>query len=173
MSHSPRSTPVRPVSPLAAPMYGASLGAAFRRFWKKYAVFTGRASRSEFWWWQLILLIGLFAIALISVVVTLIPAVQSDGRAGTINPTYFVVSAILWAIILAVLVPTFSLIWRRLHDTNRSGGYYFLGLVPIVGPFILLAFLVSPSDPAGIRFDQPATDSTRVGGSTPRQRRSH
>ncbi len=39
---------------LDQPYYGAPLGAAVQRFFKKYATFTGRASRSEFWWWVLV-----------------------------------------------------------------------------------------------------------------------
>src|SRR4051794_17713464 len=40
--------------PLSQPLYGATIGQAVRRFWKKYVTFTGRASRSEFWWWYLV-----------------------------------------------------------------------------------------------------------------------
>ena len=55
---------------------------------------------------------------------------------------------------LAVLIPWLALAWRRLHDTNRSGGWWFIGWIPIVGQIILLVFLVQPPNPAGSRFDR-------------------
>ena len=53
-----------------------------------------------------------------------------------------------------VLVPGLALTWRRLHDTNRSGALYFLGLIPIVVPIILLVFVLIPQNPEGARFDK-------------------
>ena len=44
-------------TPLWAPLYGATLQQAVQRFFKKYAIFSGRASRSEYWWWALVSLI--------------------------------------------------------------------------------------------------------------------
>ena len=58
----------------------------------------------------------------------------------------------VWA--LAIVVPSLALIWRRLHDTNRSGGYFFLALIPFVGSIILLVFMLLDSNPAGARFDR-------------------
>ena len=55
---------------------------------------------------------------------------------------------------LAILVPFLAISWRRLHDTNRSGGYYFLAFIPFVGPIILIVLLALPSNPAGARFDR-------------------
>jgi uncharacterized membrane protein YhaH (DUF805 family) len=66
-----------------------------------------------------------------------------------------VVIALAWVVSLGLLVPSLALVWRRLHDTNRSGGYYFMGLIPFVGPIILIVFFASASDPGGARFDQP------------------
>jgi uncharacterized membrane protein YhaH (DUF805 family) len=64
---------------------------------------------------------------------------------------YVTLSAI-WG--LATLVPNLALAWRRLHDTNRSGGFYFIGLIPFVGWIIVLVFMLLPADPAGARFDR-------------------
>jgi uncharacterized membrane protein YhaH (DUF805 family) len=151
----PPQPPLPSEPPLWAPYYGASIGSAFARFWKKYATFSGRASRSEFWWWELIYAIVLVVLDFLVTGVTLTPAAQSDGAAGTFNPAYFAVNALIWVVTLASLVPTLALVWRRLHDTNRSGGFYFMGFIPLAGPIILLVFLASPPDPAGVRFDQP------------------
>lgn len=142
--------------PLWAPYYGASIGVAFSRFWRKYATFTGRASRSEFWWWYLVYIIFVIVFEIVFFSVAARGAVVSPtSGAMSFGPAYFVVLGIFWVVSLGVLVPTLAIMWRRLHDTNRSGGYYFLGLIPLVGPIILIVFLASASNPAGARFDRP------------------
>lgn len=85
----------------------------------KYADFNGCASRSEYWWWVLFLLLG----ALISAV---------------ISPKLMAV------FYLATLLPTFAVTARRLHDTDRSGWWQLISIVPLIG-LILLVFLIQDS----------------------------
>jgi uncharacterized membrane protein YhaH (DUF805 family) len=138
-------------APLDAPLRGASFGQAVSRFFKKYATFHGRASRSEFWWWFL-------ANTVISSVLYGIASVTGGMMAMDENgiPTLTYGAAMipytLWA--LATLIPWLALSWRRLHDTNRSGAWWFIGLIPFVGGIILLVFFVLAPDPAGARFDR-------------------
>lgn len=141
--------------PLSAPYYGASLGVAFSRFWRKYATFSGRASRSEYWWWVLVSLIVEAIAFLLGTVSGGIYGPPSATGALTFGAGYWIYLTIslIWG--LATLVPGLALIWRRLHDSNRSGGFYFLVLVPFVGPIILLVFVLLGPDPAGARFDRP------------------
>jgi uncharacterized membrane protein YhaH (DUF805 family) len=130
------------------PLYGATMGQAFTRFWKKYAVFTGRSSRSEFWWMALIGLIAEIAFTALDLVIAdgnLPPALALLGPGG-------IISLICG---LIALVPTVALQTRRLHDTNRSGWWQLLVLIPLVGAIILLVLLVSASDPAGSSYDRP------------------
>ena len=141
--------------PLWAPYYGASLGVAFSRFWKKYATFSGRASRSEFWWWELIYFIYVIILEIALVSTGAGVAVAASNGTVAFSPASYVVLAVVWITSLGTLIPTLALAWRRLHDTNRSGGYYFLGFIPLVGGIILIVFFASASDPAGARFDQP------------------
>jgi uncharacterized membrane protein YhaH (DUF805 family) len=140
--------------PLSAPYYGASLGIAFSRFWRKYATFSGRASRSEYWWWYLISIIGAAILFLIGTVAGGVYGPPADAGAPTLGPGYGIYLTLTLIFGLAVLVPGFALIWRRLHDTNRSGAFYFLVLIPFVGPIILLVFVLLPPNPEGARFDQ-------------------
>jgi uncharacterized membrane protein YhaH (DUF805 family) len=139
---------------LSQPLYGATFGQAVSRFFKKYATFTGRASRSEFWWWFLVnTLVGL-----VLYVITLLlggSGATFDATTGTSTPgPGFVVGIVLSSIwFLATIVPWLALVWRRFHDTNRSGAFYFLSLIPFVGGIIVLVMLALPSDPAGARFD--------------------
>lgn len=130
------------------PYYGAPFAAAVRRFFAKYAVFAGRASRSEFWWWFLANLI-------VSAVLSLVGDI-GGGASGPHGPTglYLAMNGVLGLWALATLVPNFALAWRRLHDTNRSGWWWLLNLIPVIGWIIVLVFQAQGPDPAGVRFDR-------------------
>ena len=88
----------------------------------KYATFDGRASRSEYWWWALFLIV-------LDVVLAVILA--------AISPKALI---LLYLVILGLLLPSLAVTVRRLHDTGRSGWWYFIGFVPLVGGIILLVF---------------------------------
>jgi uncharacterized membrane protein YhaH (DUF805 family) len=140
--------------PLSAPYYGASLGVAFTRFWRKYATFSGRASRSEYWWWALV---GVIVSIVINIIGSLAGGIYStDPSAAPLTPGpgygIYTTLSVLW--FLAAVVPTLALVWRRLHDTNRSGGFYFFLLIPLVGWIFVLVFLLSGPKPEGARFDK-------------------
>ena len=141
--------------PLWAPYYGAPIGEAAKRFYQKYATFTGRASRSEYWWWMLISIV-------VSIVLNIIMSVA--GAAGTTVDTLGntvpgpgavvgVILLVIWG--LAVIVPSLALTVRRLHDVNFSGWMILIGLVPVVGSLAVLVFTLLPSKPEGQRFDVP------------------
>ncbi|WP_295121724.1 DUF805 domain-containing protein [uncultured Leifsonia sp.] len=136
-------------APLDQPLYGASFGEAIRRFFKKYADFTGRASRSEFWWWYL------FAIIIGAVYGILLSSLGTLGNGGSGLGAFGWVLVVLYSLWgLAILVPSLALIWRRLHDANLAGPFFFLGFIPLVGWIILLVFYLLPSKPEGARFDR-------------------
>ncbi|KFI54500.1 DUF805 domain-containing protein [Bifidobacterium callitrichos] len=89
--------------PLHQPYYGCPPQEAFLRFFKKYVTVSGRASRSEYWWWMLIA----FGIALMLRFL----ANATDGALGFLGT--------IWT--LGTLVPGFAIAIRRLHDSNRPG----------------------------------------------------
>ncbi|MEK9910168.1 MAG: DUF805 domain-containing protein [Candidatus Thalassarchaeaceae archaeon] len=98
-----------------------------------YFSFNGRASRSEYWWW----ILAQFTI--------LIPLSFLDGLVfgwESNDPTWF--SNIF---LLLVLLPSLSVLVRRLHDTGRSGWWYFIALVPCAGIIILLVFTIMDGEP--------------------------
>lgn len=137
--------------PLSAPYYGATFGVAFKRFWQKYATFSGRASRSEFWWWELV---GVVVWAVLSVI--LVPSIVlgfAGGSDFSMNGgiIFVIVFSGLWGV--ATIVPSLALAWRRLHDANFSGLFFLLSLIPGVGGLMFLGFALLPSDPRGARFD--------------------
>jgi uncharacterized membrane protein YhaH (DUF805 family) len=78
-------------------------------------------------------------------------AASAGGNSS--GAAYTVLLVLIWIIALAAVVPSLALVWRRLHDTNRSGGYYFMSFIPLAGPIILIVLLASASHPAGARFD--------------------
>ncbi len=101
---------------------------------KKYAVFEGRARRREFWMFTLFN--AIFAIAL-SIVDMIVGLDIGNLNIGVLNIIYS----------LAVLLPSLGVTVRRLHDTNRSGWWIFIGVIPFVGPIILLVLLFLDSTP--------------------------
>jgi uncharacterized membrane protein YhaH (DUF805 family) len=138
--------------PLDQPYYGAPFGVAAKRFFQKYATFSGRASRSEYWWWALVVFIVSAVLNIASLAAGGAAAAMTGETSLTPGATVVSAIAVIWT--LATIIPTLALAWRRLHDTNRSGAWYLLILIPIVGAIILLVFFVSASDPAGRRFDR-------------------
>jgi uncharacterized membrane protein YhaH (DUF805 family) len=91
-----------------------------------YAQFSGRASRSEYWWFFL----GSFLIGIALGVI--------DAALG---------SAVLTSLfVLGIIIPSIALNVRRLHDTGRSGWYVLLSLIPLFGPLVLLVFYASQGD---------------------------
>lgn len=141
--------------PLWAPYYGATLPVAVQRFFKKYATFSGRASRSEYWWWALVA----FAVGVVLNIITSVAGaagstVTADGTPVP-GPGALVGSILLIIWGLAVIVPSFALLVRRLHDANLSGWLALLILVPFLGALALIVMAILPSNPAGQRFDRP------------------
>lgn len=139
--------------PLWAPYYGAPFPAAVKRFFKKYATFSGRASRSEYWWWTLVsVVVGM----VLNIIVNAGAAsTTSTGVTSAPGPgaTFGFILIGIWS--LATIVPSLALSVRRLHDGNFSGWLLLLALVPFLGTLAVLIFMILPSNPAGQRFDQP------------------
>ena len=150
MTYRSKAAPI----PLSAPYYGATFPIAVRRFWEKYATFSGRASRGEYWWWALVS--GTVGVVLMSIYIPSLLAARTGGEGLKINAgiVFVLVTGLLW--FAATIVPTLALFWRRLHDANLSGLYSLAMLVPTVGWLFILVFTILPSNPAGARFDQPA-----------------
>jgi uncharacterized membrane protein YhaH (DUF805 family) len=98
---------------------------------KKYAVFTGRARRTEYWMYTL------FNIVILVVLGAIDGTFSGKGHVGVLYGIYA----------LATLVPSLAVGVRRLHDTTRSGWWLLISLVPLVGGIILIVFLAQDSHP--------------------------
>ncbi len=97
-----------------------------------YANFEGRARRREYWLFYLANCIVSVALNIISLAI--------GGDLSTLN----FVDVISLLYVLALLVPVIALTIRRLHDTDRSGWWLLIALVPIIGAIVLFVFMVLP-----------------------------
>lgn len=105
------------------PQFGTvGFGEAIKICFSKYADFKGRAPRAEYWWFFLL-----------SFILGCIPIVN-------------------FIAILVLLIPSLAVAWRRLHDIGKGGGWYFLGLIPIVGGIILLVWYCTEGEKHPNRF---------------------
>lgn len=105
-----------------------SFGEAIQSCFSKYASFEGRASRSEYWFFtlfQLLMIIGAFVVG------------------GMLDETLMII-LVLFSI-LGLFLPMLSVTVRRLHDTNRSGWWYWISIIPYIGVFVFLIFMVLDS----------------------------
>lgn len=93
----------------------------------RYAVFEGRARRSEFWYFQLFQFLVYFALGILSV--TRVFAV--------LVPVFYV----------ACFIPNLAVSWRRFHDVGRSGLWYFISYIPIAGFILVVIWLSQDSQP--------------------------
>lgn len=106
----------------------------------KYVTFSGRASRSEYWYFFLFLFLG-------NVVATLIDSAVFDSVTTTVETTETSASAsientgpVTAIFSLAVLLPHLAVLWRRMHDTGRSGFYALLPLLLMIAAAGVLVF---------------------------------
>ncbi len=136
------------------------MGQAWQRFWRKYADFTGRASRSEFWYaylWVTMLTFGSYVLMLVLLGgLTAVIAAGSDSSAGAVVGVVSGLIGFLWfAAYLAMIVPFIAVSVRRLHDAGYGGVYYLMGFIPFVGGILLLVYLATESRPQGAAYDVP------------------
>jgi len=101
---------------------------------KKYAVFSGRARRKEYWFFVLFNILISIALSMVDV---MLGTANADTGTGLLGGIYS----------LAVLIPSIAVLVRRLHDTDRTGWWALIGLIPIIGWIVLFVFLVQDSRP--------------------------
>ena len=105
----------------------------------QYATFSGRARRSEFWWWYL-------AVFIVSAAFAGLAILWGSGTAGTLIRVGYALFS------LAILVPTIATATRRLHDRGMAAWWLALFFIPVVGDIVLLVLLALPGDPGPNRY---------------------
>ena len=122
---------------------------AVRSCFAQYVGFSGRARRSEFWYFYLFTII-------LSVVASVLQRAVSSSSSGFITGI----------VALAIILPSLAVGVRRLHDTSRSGWWLLIGLIPIIGTIVLIVFYVQDShgdnqygpSPKGVGAAYPASN---------------
>lgn len=138
--------PVVQAQYIPVPQHGQYTGlvGAVKSYFKQYATFSGRSTRSEFWWMQLILW-GLL------LVVSIFGTGSNGGVAGFLGGLMMFIYVLF---VLGTVVPTLALFVRRLHDANMSGGFLALALIPYAGALIICILAALPSNPRGVRYEK-------------------
>lgn len=116
-------------------------------WWKKvvlenYANFTGRARRSEYWYFALLNLI-----VAVPMIILFVAFAESGGSSDVISTIFMF---LLVGMALLLFIPGLAVSVRRLHDTGKSGWWYLIGVIPIisyVGSIVLLVFYCMDSEP--------------------------
>ena len=106
---------------------------------KNYANFEGRARRKEYWMYTLFNIIALVVLMLL------------DRMLGLASPTYGI-GPLYGLYALAVLLPGVAVLVRRLHDTDKSGWWWLIAFIPLIGGVVLLVFSVMAGDAGSNRF---------------------
>ncbi|VXB35685.1 conserved hypothetical protein; putative inner membrane protein [Flavobacterium sp. 9AF] len=97
---------------------------------ENYATFRGRARRSEYWYFVL----GNIILAILAYLIDNLFGLNFDEDAG--GPLYLIV-------LLGTIIPTIAVMIRRLHDVGKSGVFFLVWFIPIVGPIWLLVLLLT------------------------------
>lgn len=108
----------------------------------KYAQFTGRASRGEFWKYVLVVFI-------INLIFTLL-----QNLLGTLSIAYYIVMGLNAIIMLGLLLPSLAVSVRRMHDIGKGGGWIFINLVPLIGSIWFLILTIKEGE-GDNRFGSP------------------
>jgi len=116
---------------------------------KKFAAFSGRARRKEFWLFMLFYYVGALVLAFV------------DGFAGTFDPeTGVAILSTLFSLVF--FLPALTVSIRRLHDIDRSGWWFLIGFIPLIGLIVLIVFYVKRGTA-----DQNRYGNDPLGGTAP------
>ena len=118
--------------------------------WQRATDFSGRSRRKEYWYFQLfngivVVFLALFAVAF------------SDENKPAMVPLF-----LMFLYCLVLFVPALAVTIRRLHDIGRSGWWYFIGFVPLIGGIILFVFTLLDSEPCANPWGLDPKASERV-----------
>jgi uncharacterized membrane protein YhaH (DUF805 family) len=132
---------------------------AVKTCFSKYVTFSGRAQRSEFWWFWLFLFAGQIILSIVdSTLFGTVTTYDGGFEAHTNTP---ILSGLFS---LAVFLPSLAVAVRRLHDTDRSGWWYLLCLIPLIGIIVLIVWWASKGTAGANRFGNDPLGGSGHGG---------
>lgn len=130
---------------------------SIKAFFKNYAKFDGRASRSEFWWTYLAytILTLLLVVPLFTAGAEYTEALGDSSSTLHFNTLGEILIGALILLGLVSIIPNISLTVRRLHDVGSSGWTYLISFIPYIGSFVVLVLCAKRSNPDGQKYDGP------------------
>jgi uncharacterized membrane protein YhaH (DUF805 family) len=126
---------------------------------KKYADFSGRARRKEFWTFTLVNVVILFVLAVVAAMMGGLAGAQGSGAPSSGAMFLGFVFVLFY---LAVLIPSLAVQVRRLHDTGKSGWWWFIQLVPFIGGIWLLVLFLLDSEAGSNQWGPNPKEETTV-----------
>ncbi|MEJ3746848.1 DUF805 domain-containing protein [Actinomycetes bacterium KLBMP 9797] len=129
-----------------------SFTAAVRSVLSQYVQFGGRARRAEYWWFVLFSVL----VGIVTSILDLALGTDFEGSGGLFN---LIAN-------LALLLPSLAVAVRRLHDTDRSGWWILIALIPLIGAIVLLVFFVQDGTPGPNRFGADPKHAAAPGWAT-------
>ncbi|WP_332773721.1 DUF805 domain-containing protein [Phenylobacterium sp.] len=118
---------------------------------RKYAQFSGRARRKEYWMFVLLIVLIEILFYVLMGILGAGPMMAGDPTAG-LNPAAGLVMLAFCVVLLGLFIPSLAVTVRRLHDTNRSGWWVLIALIPFLGGLVLLVFSLLDGTPGDNRF---------------------
>jgi uncharacterized membrane protein YhaH (DUF805 family) len=138
---------------------------------KRYADFSGRSRRMEYWSFALLNFVVIMVLAIVAAVIGGVSGAFSQAESGDPSALFGflfggfgLVIVLYW---LAIIVPTLAVTVRRFHDRDMSGwwvlGFFVLGIIPFVGwiaSIVQLVLMFLPGTPGPNRFGEDPKDPT-------------
>ena len=130
---------------------------------RNYVSFSGRARRSEFWWFALFaygagILLSIVDLSLFGEATTLV----TDTSVSVSSETQFAPFTTIF--MLAVFLPYISVSVRRLHDTDRTGWWYWIVLIPLIGAIVLIVWFATKGTSGQNRYGEDPLESGPING---------
>lgn len=136
----------------------------YLKAWKQYAVFRGRSTRAEYWVFALVN----FAIVIVLVMPGTIAQLHavSMEQMPHLTPGRMIMGGVADIFILAQIIPSLAVQVRRLHDTDRSGWWWLIGFIPLIGWILLLVWYCTQGTSGDNRYgSDPLGGQGNVGAS--------
>jgi uncharacterized membrane protein YhaH (DUF805 family) len=119
---------------------------------RRYADFSGRSRRKEYW------MFTLFVVIVEIVLFTWILAATATAG-GQMTVMVMIPVLLVLLMIFGLIIPSLAVTVRRLHDQDKSGWYYFIAFIPLVGPIVLLVFMCTEGTRGANRYGPDPKDN--------------
>ena len=108
---------------------------------RRYADFSGRSQRKEYWMFQLFIILVFMLLGIVLSVGGGFSGVFDPANGGSPSAIIWIVIALFSIFVLALIVPGLAVIVRRLHDQDKSGWFILIQFIPYIGGIVLFVFM--------------------------------